>query len=1667
MGNRLWSYSATRGGLVFVAASIATGLSNLLFNITLSRLLGPTSYGALGALLNVIRVLAVPLAALSVTMAQSIAKRDNPLATPPLGRLLKLSVAAGVVGLGLWLAATPSIDRFFHLHSPDATIALGIWLFLGLPGAVLEGVLIGQRRFRVTGIGQFVGSGVIRLAMGVLLVELGFGVVGGVVATVAGSAVVLFIYASALRPALLERGSFVPRSSDALLSSVALGGAAVLTIIDVWLARHFLLAQSAGLFTAAATAGRIAVFLPSIITLVYFPRLAASGGRGPEARRILARATGLVAVLGLLSAGLMALLPDLAIDVLFGASYSHASVALGTVALADAGIGIASCLIYFQVARGSRLALAAWPTCLFALLLTALFHGSIEVLALDMLSASCALVLGLGVPTLLQTLRSLAEDTASLPREAMFSNPPTLDVTVVVPCHNVGVGRLAAHLTQICDTLSNADLAFEVVPVSDGSTDGSETAFDQLPSDLVRPIVWTENRGKGEALRAGLAHGRGRYLGFIDGDGDIPADCLASFVNQARNEQPEIIVGSKRHPDAEVVYPFLRRVYSVGYQLLCAGLFGLKVRDTQTGIKLIRRDVVAEVLPRMVEKRFAFDLELLAVAHRLGYRDVAELPVIIGERFGSTISPRAVWRMLQDTLATFWRLRILRFYDPPLLDPAISIANATSGDSGHRGDYLRERLRRSEQLRVLVCNWRDPAHPHAGGAEVYTARVTRAWAAAGHQVTWFCASVPGRPSYEIVDGVTIIRRGGRFSVYTEARKYYERQGLGRFDLVIDEVNTRPFEAVRWAGDTPVVALAHQIAREVWFHEMPWPGALLGRFFLEPRWLRRLRDVPVLTVSASSKESLAAFGVTDVTVVPEGIDPVRRPEVEREAVPTAVFVGRLARNKRPDEAIEAFRLFRRKVPEARLWLIGDGPMHGKLLRRLPEGVELLGRLSDSEKQVRLARAHCLLATSVREGWGLTVTEAAQMGTPAVAYDVAGLRDSVRASGGLLVRPRPEALAAVLEEHLPSWSAGNEPKVVPGGVLPWDDVAMRLLDHAVDRVDARARGEVIGEDISVAWRRLLGPIGAACDRRAWSVAGIAGLVALAPLIEIGAQGAAGAVASASVGCFAVAVFGAWADALRSPQFRLRDRLPSTNHPLSYQGEASFASNVSKRRDHSWHVALGVGVIAAAISQSWFAADAGGVKTSATVVGENWPHRLTMAFSSQGAASSYGEALRLPFLATLSVLRLIGGSGSLDQRIWLTTLFGGAAMAMFSLLRSLNMGTPACVVGSIAYACSPFVMAMSGPDATYLAAMIVIPGIIAWVLAVARADRLRPGMLVWLVPGAILLGTVANSPPLLLACGAAGLGALLLLWWLDGPSFMRAALTRVVIAMGILAVLSAYWLVPLGLALVNSNLVSIAAHRRWQWTQAQASLVNSFWMNTAWDWGDRTVFPYASAFNRFPLVLWRYGVPICAFAALGMAGLGAKEREDQQRLRLLVVSGAVALIVVVLASGNQEPGRSLDALLGALPFGWLLGDPGRFLFIAGAAYSVLVAAVIDQVLEVHRERVTVAAEIELPSALRTTHRRIFLPAMIALALVIPAFPLFTGAITHYPKYSSPGVAEVGHVLPKSGHSSGNLKPALDDDHEYGEGRIPSSATVLREPGVSFTIQYHTLVAEQDHAQ
>lgn len=327
-------------------------------------------------------------------------------------------------------------------------------------------------------------------------------------------------------------------------------------------------------------------------------------------------------------------------------------------------------------------------------------------------------------------------------------------------------------------------------------------------------------------------------------------------------------------------------------------------------------------------------------------------------------------------------------------------------------------------MRILVFNWRCWLNPEAGGAEVFTREVARRWVKRGHEVSLFASEFAGCKREEVVDGVRVVRAGGKYGVYRWARKFYgEKFSRERFDVVVDEINTRPFFAPGFVcSGERVVALIHQLAREFWFYETLFPVSYVGYYFLEKRWLRRYVGVPTVTVSESTRRDLAGLGFKRVFVVSEGLsfEPLSGIP-EKETQPVVVFVGRLKRAKRPDHAVRAFRIVKKKFANAELWVVGDGSFRRDLERMAGGGVRFFGGLGDVERRELMERAWVLVNPSVREGWGLNVVEAGALGTPCVAYDVAGLRDSVRdGETGLLaesgnVEDLAEKLLAVLEDE----------------------------------------------------------------------------------------------------------------------------------------------------------------------------------------------------------------------------------------------------------------------------------------------------------------------------------------------------------------------------------------------------------------------------------------------------------------------------------------------------------------------------------------------------------------------------------------------------------------------------------------------------------------------------
>jgi glycosyltransferase involved in cell wall biosynthesis len=250
---------------------------------------------------------------------------------------------------------------------------------------------------------------------------------------------------------------------------------------------------------------------------------------------------------------------------------------------------------------------------------------------------------------------------AGIARERADRKRPLL--TVVVPVYNQA-GTIVENVSNIRERVERGvGEPIELIVVSDGSIDASEERLLEDASHRARVIHYDRNLGKGFAVKVGALAAQGLWISYVDADLDLDPASIPEFLNLAQRESLDFVIGSKRHPESNVHYPRSRRVSSWLYQQLVRLLFRLDVRDTQVGLKLFRREVAQEVLPLLLVKQFAFDLEFLAVSRALGYRRIREEPVSLHYRFtGSGVRSPAVLLALVDTLAIFYRLRVLGYY---------------------------------------------------------------------------------------------------------------------------------------------------------------------------------------------------------------------------------------------------------------------------------------------------------------------------------------------------------------------------------------------------------------------------------------------------------------------------------------------------------------------------------------------------------------------------------------------------------------------------------------------------------------------------------------------------------------------------------------------------------------------------------------------------------------------------------------------------------------------------------------------------------------------------------------------------------------------------------------------------------------------------------------------
>jgi len=323
-------------------------------------------------------------------------------------------------------------------------------------------------------------------------------------------------------------------------------------------------------------------------------------------------------------------------------------------------------------------------------------------------------------------------------------------------------------------------------------------------------------------------------------------------------------------------------------------------------------------------------------------------------------------------------------------------------------------------MNILWLSWKDAEHPLAGGAEVVSAELGKRLAAEGHEVTFVVGGFADASPQVERDGYKIIRLGNRYSVYWRAFRYIRKHLADWPDIVIEEVNTMPFFS-RFYLKQPQFLFFHMLCREIWFYQIVFPISLAG-YLLEPLYLRLLSSGRAITVSESTRRDLRRnnFSKRDIDIISEGfhLAPANDLQtIKKFAEPTVLSLGAIRSMKRTLHQIKAFELAKQTLPELQLKIAGSSDdRYGKkvldYIARSPYAgdIEYLGRVTEQQKRKLMQRSHVITVTSVKEGWGLIVTEAGSQGTPAVVYDVDGLRDSVQHNKtGLITSPTPEALA----------------------------------------------------------------------------------------------------------------------------------------------------------------------------------------------------------------------------------------------------------------------------------------------------------------------------------------------------------------------------------------------------------------------------------------------------------------------------------------------------------------------------------------------------------------------------------------------------------------------------------------------------------------------------------
>jgi glycosyltransferase involved in cell wall biosynthesis/O-antigen/teichoic acid export membrane protein len=662
-----------RGTSVMIILTLLASVANYASNIIFSHLLSTVEYGELTALIALALIIAVPAGAAQTIVAERVAALRASGEGKQLRFLLRHATAhvvviAAVVGV-IYAACIPLVKSALGLQAMGPALALAPLLVVSMFVPVASGVMQGMERFALLGFFALVIA-CSRIAFGVPWAMAGGGAGGPLFGQALGTVIALGFTALLLRRYFAGRGTGAASSGlrrrpnrRALAAGAAFTAFALISNLDVVLAKLVMSPHAAGVYAALITVEKIVIFLPSAIAVVMVPNAAKAKLSHQPTARVLRRSALLVLGATLCVSVPAAIAPRLVLGIMFGQNYVSAAPGVLPIVCAGAGLSLLYLLVVYTVTIQDR----RWVWLLAAgvgaqVLGIVLLHSSPTQVATVQASV-ILIVLLLNEFFFHPILRGERPSSEPSPGTLIMRRPcGATELSLIVPAFNAA-SYIEENLAAVIETLNDLQQSFEILVVSDGCTDDTPAAVARTTDPRIRLLQYPANQGKGYALCLGAAHAEGRLIGWLDADLDVSPQTIVDAVRRLRLGDVDAVIGSKRHRDSQVEYPRTRRILSGGFQALVRVLFRVNVRDTQVGAKVFRGEMLRTVVPLLLIKRYAFDLEVLSVGAEFGFDRIEETPITLAYRFtGTRIDGGAVKRMFLDTLAIAYRIHLRHWY---------------------------------------------------------------------------------------------------------------------------------------------------------------------------------------------------------------------------------------------------------------------------------------------------------------------------------------------------------------------------------------------------------------------------------------------------------------------------------------------------------------------------------------------------------------------------------------------------------------------------------------------------------------------------------------------------------------------------------------------------------------------------------------------------------------------------------------------------------------------------------------------------------------------------------------------------------------------------------------------------------------------------------------------